>query len=178
MTIFVTGGAGFIGSNFILEWVAKSDETIINLDKLTYAGNLENLVSVSQNPHYVFIEGDIGDTSKINTLLAQYKPRAILNFAAESHVDRSIHGPSDFINTNIVSTFNLLECVRTYWSNLPLMEQNNFRFLHVSTDEVYGSLANEDAPFTEDNKYAPNRSPCPRLSSHLWDSCSHNELFQ
>lgn len=175
MTILVTGGAGFIGSNFILEWISKSDETIINLDKLTYAGNLENLASVAKHPNYIFIEGDIGDTSAINKILDQYKPRGILNFAAESHVDRSIHGPADFINTNIVATFNLLESVRAYWNNLPLAEKNNFRFLHVSTDEVYGTLDKEDAPFTEENQYAPNSpySASKAASDHLVRAYHH-----
>ena len=154
--IFVTGGAGFIGSNFVLEWIGHCSETVINYDKLTYAGNLNNLASVSQNPRHLFIRGDICDTDKFASLLKQHRPRAIVHFAAESHVDRSIHGPQDFVTTNINGTFSLLEAARAYWSTLPDADKSDFRFLHVSTDEVYGSLGPDDAPFTETTPYAPN----------------------
>lgn len=156
MTILITGGAGFIGSNFVLDWCAATDETIVNLDKLTYAGNLENLKSLSGNKQHIFVRGDICDRTLIDKLLKEHQPRAILNFAAESHVDRSIHGPKDFIETNIVGTFTLLEAARGYWTVLPDKEKAAFRFLHVSTDEVYGSLEKSDAPFTEQNRYEPN----------------------
>jgi dTDP-4-dehydrorhamnose 3,5-epimerase len=139
MTILVTGGAGFIGANFVLDWLAQSDEPVINLDKLTYAGNRANLVPLDGDARHVFVHGDMGDRALVASLLAQHRPRAVLNFAAESHVDRSIHGPADFIQTNIVGTFNLLECVREHWGALPEAERAAFRFLHVSTDEVYGS---------------------------------------
>ena len=138
--ILVTGSAGFIGANFILDWLAQSDETALTLDKLTYAGNLENLASLQNDPRHIFVQGDIGDSNLVRGLLAQYRPRAVINFAAESHVDRSINGPGEFIETNIVGTYRLLESVRGYWSELAETERNNFRFLHVSTDEVYGSL--------------------------------------
>ena len=139
MSLLVTGGAGFIGSNFMLDWLAQSDEPLINLDKLTYAGNIENLQSLNGDRRHVFVQGDIGDSALVNGLLAKHQPRAIINFAAESHVDRSIHGPEDFIQTNIVATFHLLEAVRAYWHKLQGDARQNFRFLHVSTDEVYGS---------------------------------------
>ena len=129
MTILITGGAGFIGSNFVLDWLAQSEETVINLDKLTYAGNLQNLASLANNAAHVFVQGDFGDTGLVNRLLQEHQPRAILNFAAESHVDRSIHGPGEFIHTNIVGTFNLLECVRAYWNNLEADAKLAFRFL-------------------------------------------------
>ena len=175
MTILVTGGAGFIGSNFILEWLTHSNEKVINLDKLTYAGNLENLASVEQNSSYEFVQGDIGDSTLVSSLLMQHKPCAVLNFAAESHVDRSILGPSEFIQTNIVSTFNLLESVRSYWNNLTEPDQQGFRFLHVSTDEVYGSLESTDDPFTEKNQYAPNSpySASKAASDHLVRAYHH-----
>lgn len=175
MTVLITGGAGFIGSNFILEWVKSTGEMIINLDKLTYAGNPDNLSSLEGCPSCVFVQGDIGDSQKVDALLSQYKPRAILNFAAESHVDRSIHGPADFIETNIVATFNLLESVRGYWSGLPDEEKSGFRFLHVSTDEVYGSLEKDEAPFTEKNQYAPNSpySASKASSDHLVRAYHH-----
>ena len=144
MSVLITGGAGFIGANFVLDWVANSDEKIVNLDKLTYAGNLESLASLKNNPQHVFVHGDIGDVALLPKLLAEHKPRAVLNFAAESHVDRSIHGPGEFIETNIVGTFRLLESVRGYWHGLSAEAQSQFRFLHVSTDEVYGSLAPQD----------------------------------
>ena len=135
--ILVTGCAGFIGSNFVHTWLANRDEPVVNLDKLTYAGNLENLASLEGDARHVFVHGDIGDRELVAQLLATYRPRAVLNFAAESHVDRSIHGPGEFIQTNVVGTFNLLESVRAYWSDLPPAERESFRFLHVSTDEVY-----------------------------------------
>ena len=154
--ILVTGGAGFIGANFILDWCASGDEPVVNLDKLTYAGNLGNLASLKDDARHRFVRGDIGDRALVEALLAQAKPRAVLNFAAESHVDRSIHGPAEFIATNVVGTFELLESVRSYWSVLTEPERSRFRFLHVSTDEVYGSLAPDDPAFTEDTPYAPN----------------------
>ena len=154
--ILVTGCAGFIGSNFVLTWLENHDEPIINLDKLTYAGNLDNLSALAQDERHIFVHGDIGDRTLLESLLDRYRPRAVLNFAAESHVDRSIHGPDDFIKTNVVGTFNLLESVRAYWSALPETEKQAFRFLHVSTDEVYGALSPEDPPFTETNPFEPN----------------------
>src|SRR5665647_3516536 len=138
MSILVTGGAGFIGSNFVLDWLSASDEAVINLDKLTYAGNLQNLAALSGDARHVFVQGDIGDAALVSGLLAKYQPRAVVNFAAESHVDRSIHGPGEFIQTNIVGTFNLLEAVRAYWGGLGAEAKAAFRLLHVSTDEVYG----------------------------------------
>ncbi|MDP1996651.1 MAG: dTDP-glucose 4,6-dehydratase [Gallionella sp.] len=220
--ILVTGGAGFIGSNFVLDWLAEYDEPVISLDKLTYAGNLENLASLKDDPRHLFVQGDIGDAKLVSRLLAEHRPRAILNFAAESHVDRSIHGPEDFIQTNIVGTFHLLEAVRAYWQNLPsppsprpshtgrgsshgvggregeFMEhapcpssgsgmqsgtrsaregvtQGNFRFLHVSTDEVYGSLAKDDPAFSETHRYEPNSpySASKAASDHLVRAYHH-----
>jgi dTDP-glucose 4,6-dehydratase len=156
MTLLVTGGAGFIGSNFVLDWLAQSNETIVNLDKLTYAGNLGNLHSLQGNPGHVFLRGDINDRALVQRLLGEFQPRAILHFAAESHVDRSIHGPGDFIETNIGGTFSLLEEVRAYWAELDEGGRAAFRFLHVSTDEVYGTLGPQDPPFTETTAYAPN----------------------
>ncbi|PRD64369.1 dTDP-glucose 4,6-dehydratase [Malikia granosa] len=175
MTILVTGGAGFIGSNFVLDWLAQSNEPVINLDKLTYAGNLENLASLQGNPNHVFVQGDLGDRELVDRLLAEHRPRAVLNFAAESHVDRSIHGPEDFIQTNILGTFRLLESVRAYWSALPADDKAAFRFLHVSTDEVYGTLAKEDPPFAEDNRYEPNSpySASKAASDHLVRAWHH-----
>jgi dTDP-glucose 4,6-dehydratase len=175
MTILITGGAGFIGSNFALDWVDQSSETIVNLDKLTYAGNLQNLASIANNAQHVFVQGDFGDTALVNQLLAKYQPRAILNFAAESHVDRSISGPSAFIQTNIIGTFNLLECLRTYWGNLEADAKATFRFLHVSTDEVYGSLSKSDPAFTERNRYEPNSpySASKAASDHLVRAYHH-----
>ena len=149
MSILVTGGAGFIGSNFVLDWLTQSGEPVVNLDKLTYAGNLENFASLQGDPRHVFVQGDLGDRALVDRLLAQHRPRAVLHFAAESHVDRSIHGPEDFIQTNIVGTFRLLEAVRAYWSTLPEVDKSVFRFLHVSTDEVYGTLSKDDPPFAE-----------------------------
>ena len=154
--ILVTGGAGFIGSNFVLDWIAATGEPVLNLDKLTYAGNLENLRSLEGDARHVFVQGDIGDQALLEQLLAQHRPRAVLNFAAESHVDRSIHAPGTFIETNVVGTFRLLEAVRGWWSALPAGERQAFRFLHVSTDEVYGSLAPTDPAFAEDKRYEPN----------------------
>ncbi|SOD16750.1 dTDP-glucose 4,6-dehydratase [Nitrosomonas ureae] len=173
--IFVTGGAGFIGSNFVLDWLTQSDEKIINLDKLTYAGNLKNLLTVAKDPRHIFIQGDIADTQLIDQILTQYQPRAIINLAAESHVDRSIHGPEDFIQTNILGTFRLLESVRTYWNNLSIATQQNFRFLHVSTDEVYGSLASNEPAFTENHRYQPNSpySASKASSDHLVRAFHH-----
>lgn len=175
MTILVTGSAGFIGANFVLDWLAQSDEKVINLDKLTYAGNLQNLTTVKDDPRHIFVHGDIGDDTLVPALLAQYQPRAIINFAAESHVDRSIHGPEDFIQTNIVGTFRLLESTRAYWSKLPETDKQQFRFLHVSTDEVYGSLAPTDPAFTENNKYEPNSpySASKAASDHLVRAYHH-----
>jgi dTDP-glucose 4,6-dehydratase len=173
--ILVTGGAGFIGSNFILEWLAQSDEPVINLDKLTYAGNLSNLASISQDPRHKFVHGDICDTELVASLLAAHRPRAIIHFAAESHVDRSIHGPGEFIRTNVNGTFSLLEAVRAYWSGLGETERATFRFLHVSTDEVYGSLGPNDAPFSETTPYAPNSpySASKAAADHLVRAYHH-----
>ena len=173
--IFVTGGAGFIGSNFVLDWFAQSDEWVVNLDKLTYAGNLENLSSLAADTRHLFVKGDIGDSSLVTKLLLSHQPRAVINFAAESHVDRSIHGPEDFIQTNIVGTFHLLEAVREYWGGLSGDLKSDFRFLHVSTDEVYGSLGIVDAPFIETHAYAPNSpySASKAASDHLVRSYHH-----
>ena len=154
--ILVTGCAGFIGSNFVHNWLASHDEPIVNLDKLTYAGNLANLSALAQDKRHIFVQGDIGDKELVSKLLAEHQPRAVLNFAAESHVDRSILGPGEFIQTNVVGTFNLLEAVRAYWSDLDEVKKKNFRFLHVSTDEVYGTLAPQDPPFSETNPFEPN----------------------
>ena len=173
--ILVTGGAGFIGSNFVLDWLSQSNETVLNLDNLTYAGNLQNLASLDGNSGHIFAHGDIGDGPLVSSLLSQHKPRAVLNFAAESHVDRSIHGPEDFIETNIVGTFRLLEEVRAYWNRLEGDEKQNFRFLHVSTDEVYGSLNKGDPAFTETNRYEPNSpySASKAASDHLVRAYHH-----
>ena len=156
MRILVTGGAGFIGANFVLDWLTQNNEPVINLDKLTYAGNLENLASLQGDARHVFVRGDIGETALVGRLLAEHRPRAIINFAAESHVDRSIHGPGEFIQTNIVGTFHLLESVRAYWNALEGEAKEHFRFLHVSTDEVYGSLSQDAPAFSETNRYEPN----------------------
>ena len=173
--ILVTGGAGFIGSNFVLDWLAESDEAVINLDKMTYAGNLENLTALRADSRHVFVQGDIADKALAASLLVKYAPRAVINFAAESHVDRSIHGAAEFIQTNIVGTFNLLEAVREYWSGLPADIKAAFRFLHVSTDEVYGSLRDNDPPFRESNRYEPNSpySASKAASDHLVRACHH-----
>jgi dTDP-glucose 4,6-dehydratase len=154
--LLVTGGAGFIGSNFILDWCAQSAEPVVNLDKLTYAGNLGNLAALAGDPRHLFVRGDIGDYAQLEALLGQHRPRAVLNFAAESHVDRSIHGPAEFIATNLVGTFGLLHAVRNHWHALPEPERSRFRFLHVSTDEVYGSLDPTESAFRETTAYAPN----------------------
>jgi dTDP-glucose 4,6-dehydratase len=173
--ILVTGGAGFIGANFILDWVALDDEAVINLDKLTYAGNLASLAGLEDNGRHQFVQGDIGDRALVDKLLLQYRPRAVINFAAESHVDRSIHGPADFIQTNVVGTFNLLESVRAYWNGLDGADKNAFRFLHVSTDEVYGSLGPTDPAFSETTAYAPNSpySASKAASDHLVRAYHH-----
>ena len=174
-TILVTGGAGFIGSNFVLDWIASETASVVNLDKLTYAGNLQNLESITGNPRHIFVRGDIGDADLIGKLLAEHQPRAIVNFAAESHVDRSIHGPGEFIQTNIVGTFHLLEATRAYWGSLNEEDKKNFRFLHVSTDEVYGSLKPEDPAFNETNTYEPNSpySASKAASDHLVRAYHH-----
>ncbi len=174
--ILITGGAGFIGGNFVLDWLANpSAEGIVNLDKLTYAGNLAILQSLSADARHVFVQGDIGDYELVLLLLKKHGVRAVVNFAAESHVDRSIHGPGDFIQTNVVGTFNLLEAVRAYWSELPDLEKSSFRFLHVSTDEVYGSLSSTDPAFTETNPYEPNSpySASKAASDHLVRAWHH-----
>ena len=175
MTILVTGGAGFIGSNFVMDWLAQSGEPVVNLDKLTYAGNLANLTTLDGDNRHHFVHGNIGDKALVAGLLATHKPRAVLNFAAESHVDRSIDGPEAFVQTNVVGTFSLLEAVRHHWMTLPAAEKSAFRFLHVSTDEVYGSLAKEDAPFTETHPYAPNSpySASKAASDHLVRAYHH-----
>jgi len=173
--ILVTGGAGFIGSNFILDWIASEQSPVVNLDKLTYAGNLENLAALQGDARHVFVQGDICDGELVGRLLREHKPRAIVHFAAESHVDRSIHGPADFIETNINGTFRLLEEARAYWQALPQAEKAGFRFLHVSTDEVYGSLGPDDAPFSETTAYAPNSpySASKAASDHLVRAYHH-----
>ena len=173
--ILVTGGAGFIGANFILQWLAERDEPLVNLDKLTYAGNLMNLQSVADSPRYSFVKGDIGDRALVIDLLRRHQVRAVVNFAAESHVDRSIHGPEDFIQTNLVGSFHLLEEVRGYWQELSQEERDGFRFLHVSTDEVYGSLGPDDPAFSETTAYSPNSpySASKAGSDHLVRSYHH-----
>ena len=173
--ILVTGGAGFIGANFVLDWLGGCDEPVLNLDKLTYAGNRANLAAAEGDARHIFVQGDIGDAALVGRLLAEYRPRAIVNFAAESHVDRSIHGAEDFIATNVVGTFRLLEAARGYWNALPADEQAAFRFLHVSTDEVYGSLAPAAPAFTEDHVYEPNSpySASKAASDHLVRAWHH-----
>jgi len=175
MSILVTGGAGFIGGNFVLDWVEQTDETVINLDKLTYAGNLQTLASIKGNPQHVFVEGDICDRALMDALLAKHRPRAIVHFAAESHVDRSIHGPGEFVRTNVEGTFTLLEAARAYWNELKGEEKTAFRFHHVSTDEVYGSLGPQDPPFSETNPYEPNSpySASKAASDHLVRAWHH-----
>ena len=178
--ILVTGGAGFIGANFVLNWLSYSNvESVINLDKLTYAGNLTNLHGLKNDPRHIFVHGDIGDKELVNKLLAEHRPRAIINFAAESHVDRSIHGPAEFIQTNIIGTFNLLECARKYWGALQGAEKEKFRFHHVSTDEVYGSLSSSDPAFKETNPYQPNSpySASKAASDHLVRAWFHTYGF-
>ena len=174
--ILVTGGAGFIGGNFVLDWLANAQaEGLVNLDKLTYAGNLQTLEDVIEDSRHVFVQGDIGDYELVLSLLKKHQVRAVVNFAAESHVDRSIHGPSDFIQTNVLGTFNLLEAVRAYWSDLPTKEKESFRFLHVSTDEVYGSLTATDPAFSETHRYEPNSpySASKAASDHLVRAWHH-----
>jgi dTDP-glucose 4,6-dehydratase len=190
MTLLVTGGAGFIGANFVLDWLAASDEPIVNLDKLTYAGNPETLASLQGDTRHQLVQGDIGDAALVSRLLAEHRPRAVVNFAAESHVDRSIHGPGEFIETNIVGTFRLLESVRGYWAALPdadidapglaakgegAVKKSDFRFLHVSTDEVYGSLAKDEPAFAETHRYEPNSpySASKAASDHLVRAWHH-----
>ncbi|MBS7350868.1 MAG: dTDP-glucose 4,6-dehydratase [Comamonas sp.] len=173
--IFVTGGAGFIGANFVLEWLEQRDEPVLNLDKLTYAGNLHNLESLQGDARHIFVQGDIGDRALLERLLAEHRPRAIINFAAESHVDRTIHGPEDIIQTNVVGTFRLLEAVRQHWQRLAAQEQQAFRFLHVSTDEVYGTLAPDAPAFTETHNVEPNSpySASKAASDHLVRAWHH-----
>lgn len=173
--ILVTGGAGFIGANFVLEWLARHDEPVLNLDKLTYAGNMESLAVLKDDARHIFVKGDIGDGALVADLLGRHRPRAILNFAAESHVDRSISSPEDFIQTNIVGTFRLLEAVRAYWGGLDLAAKTGFRFLQVSTDEVYGSLGPTDAAFAETHPYQPNSpySASKAASDHLVRAYHH-----
>ena len=173
--IIVTGGAGFIGSNFIHTWLETGEGLVVNLDKLTYAGNLENLEPLAKNPNHIFVKGDIGDRQLVAGLLDQYCPHAIINFAAESHVDRSISAPDDFIQTNLVGTFNLLEQVRDHWQGLGPDDQSAFRFLHVSTDEVYGSLEKDDPAFSETTPYSPNSpySASKAGSDHLVRAYHH-----
>ncbi len=175
MTILVTGGAGFIGSNFILDWLAQCDEPVVNLDALTYAGNLENLASLQGDARHHFVQGDIGDRALVDRLLAEHRPRALLHFAAESHVDRSISGPGAFIKTNIEGTYTLLEAARQHWLALPEAERAAFRFHHVSTDEVYGSLKADDPAFAETNPYEPNSpySASKAASDHLVRAWHH-----
>jgi len=175
MSVFVTGGAGFIGSNFVLDWLRQDVESVINLDKLTYAGDLANLAALQADERHKFVRGDIGDTALISGLLAEHKPRAVINLAAESHVDRSIHGPGEFIQTNVVGTFRLLESVRAYWNGLDGDAKASFRFLHVSTDEVYGSLAKDSAPFSETDRYEPNSpyAASKAASDHLVRAYHH-----
>ena len=175
MTVLVTGGAGFIGSNFVHAWLAQHDEVLVNLDKLTYAGNLRNLHALADDRRHHFVQGDIGDTTLVSQLLATHQPRAVLHFAAESHVDRSIHGPMDFIQTNVVGTFQLLESVRAFWAGLSPDAKQSFRFLHVSTDEVYGSLAPQSPAFSETHPYEPNSpySASKAASDHLVRAWHH-----
>jgi dTDP-glucose 4,6-dehydratase len=175
LTTLVTGGAGFIGSNFVLDWLAHGDEPVVNLDKLTYAGNLANLGPLERDARHIFVRGDITDAELVRELLARHRPRAILNFAAESHVDRSIHGPAEFVHTNVLGAFSLLEEARAYWGSLSQGEREGFRFLHVSTDEVYGSLGPEDSRFTETTAYSPNSpySASKAASDHLVRAYHH-----
>jgi dTDP-glucose 4,6-dehydratase len=175
MSVLVTGCAGFIGSNFVLDWLGQNDETVVNLDALTYAGNLHNLASLESDARHIFVRGDICNGALVAQLLKQHAIRAVVNFAAESHVDRSIHGPSDFIQTNIVGTFQLLETARAHWQGLSEMEKSKFRFLHVSTDEVYGSLAKNEPAFSETHRYEPNSpySASKAASDHLVRAYHH-----
>lgn len=173
--ILVTGGAGFIGSNFVIDWIANTTESVVNLDKLTYAGNLDNLHGVQHSSQHIFVQGDIADTDLLNQLFNEHKPRAIINFAAESHVDRSISDPESFIQTNVMGTFKLLESTRLYWNGLKNECNENFRFLHVSTDEVYGSLEFGAPAFNESNRYEPNSpySASKAASDHLVRAYHH-----
>jgi len=173
--ILVTGGAGFIGSHFVLDWLATHDEPIVNLDKLTYAGNLRNLDSLENDPRHRFVRGDIADTDLVGGLLRDHDVRGIVHFAAESHVDRSIHGPEDFIQTNIVGTFRLLEAARSHWDHMPPSQREKFRFVQVSTDEVYGTLGPDDPAFAETNRYEPNSpySASKAAADHLVRSYHH-----
>jgi dTDP-glucose 4,6-dehydratase len=173
--ILVTGGAGFIGANFVLDWLAATAEPVINLDALTYAGNLETLASLQGDPRHIFVHGDICDRTLVDRLFAEHKPRAVVHFAAESHVDRSIHGPGAFVRTNVDGTFTLVEAARAHWSTLPADEREVFRFLHVSTDEVYGSLGPGDPAFTETKAYEPNSpySASKAASDHLVRAWHH-----
>ena len=173
--ILVTGGAGFIGANFVLDWIASEQTPVVNLDKLTYAGNLENLASLKSDNRHVFVQGDINDRTLVASLLKKHQPQAVVHFAAESHVDRSIHGPGEFVQTNVVGTFSLLEETRAYWNALPKSAKNRFRFLHVSTDEVYGSLGNDDPAFSETTAYAPNSpyAASKAASDHLVRAYHH-----
>jgi dTDP-glucose 4,6-dehydratase len=175
MTIIVTGGAGFIGSNFVLDWLAHGGETVVNLDALTYAGNLHNLDALRGHAKHVFVQGDICDRALMDKLFAEHQPRAVVHFAAESHVDRSIHGPGEFMRTNVQGTFTLLEAARAYWGALEGDAKNGFRFLHVSTDEVYGSLAPDAPAFTETHAYEPNSpySASKAASDHLVGAWHH-----
>jgi len=175
VTNLITGGAGFIGSKIELDWLAQSEEGLVNLDKLTYAGNLQNLAAITGDQRHIFVQGDIGDSALVAQLLATHQPRAVLNFAAESHVDRSIHGPEAFVQTNIVGTFHLLESVRTYWNGLGAGPKAAFRLLHVSTDEVYGSLTKTEPAFTEQHRYEPNSpySASKAASDHLVRAYHH-----
>jgi dTDP-glucose 4,6-dehydratase len=173
--ILVTGGAGFIGANFVLDWLATSDEPVLNLDALTYAGNLESLASLNGDKRHVFVKGDICDRALLDRLFAEHSPRAVVHFAAESHVDRSIHGPAAFVKTNVEGTFTLLEATRAHWLTLAADAKAAFRFHHVSTDEVYGSLSKTDPPFTEKNLYEPNSpySASKAASDHLVRAWHH-----
>ena len=173
--ILVTGGAGFIGSNFVLDWLAQGDGPVVNLDALTYAGNTENLASLANDRRHVFVRGDICEQPLLDRLFAEYRPRAIVHFAAESHVDRSIHGPAEFIRTNVQGTFTLLEAARAFWTTLPAPDKADFRFLHVSTDEVYGSLGRDDPAFRESDTYEPNSpySASKAASDHLVRAWHH-----
>ena len=173
--ILVTGGAGFIGANFVLDWLARHDEGVVNFDKLTYAGNLNTLTSVAADARHIFVQGDLVDGKLMSDLLAEHRPRAVINFAAESHVDRSIDSPEEFIQTNIVGTFRLLEAVRGYWAGLEGEEKANFRLLHVSTDEVYGALGKDDPAFVETKQYEPNSpySASKAASDHLVRAYHH-----
>ena len=177
--ILVTGGAGFIGANFVLDWIAAEGSPVVNLDKLTYAGNPENLASLASDAHHIFVHGDINDRARVAELLKKHQPEALVHFAAESHVDRSIHAPGEFVQTNVVGTFNLLEETRAYWSALSQPAKAAFRFLHVSTDEVYGSLGRDDPAFSETTAYAPNSpyAASKAASDHLVRAYHHTYGF-